>query len=393
MQLLSTAIFAALALSGAIYLLQAWCVWYQTRRKPKPAAAQPPVSILKPLCGRVEGLAENLESFARLRYPEYEIIFGLKSAGDEALAVARAFQTRHPELAVKIVIDERQFGFNPKVNNLVPMMVHARHDLLLISDDNVRVPPDYLRDTVAEMGADTGLVYNLICGVGGKRLGALLENLHLNSFIVGSVCFLHTLLRHPCVIGKSMLLRRSTLQEIGGLQYVRNALAEDYLLGRYYQRRGYRVALCRTPVYNVNLSWPVRSFWRRHVRWARMRFWIGTYRYAAEWLGNPVALALFAVLLQPGPHTLGVWFAVTFFKMLIDGLLARRLSSRVNLLPFLLTPLKDVLTALIWFAPLTGRTIRWREQKLVLSWGSRLRPHRKSTPAALLPHSSLPVLG
>ncbi|MCK6562649.1 glycosyltransferase [candidate division KSB1 bacterium] len=392
MQTIATALLAALVLSGLIYLIQAWCVLYQTRRKQQHTASLPPVSILKPLCGQVDGLAENLESFARLRYPEYEIIFGLKSAGDEAIAVARAFQARHPELPIKIVIDERQFGFNPKVNNLVPMMVHASYDLLLISDDNVRVPPDYLRDTVAEMTEGTGLVYNLICGLGGERLGSILENLHLNSFIAGSVCFLHTLLRHPCVIGKSMLLRRSTLQQTGGLQQVRNVLAEDYLLGRHYQRQGYRVALCRTPVCNFNVTWPLRSFWRRHVRWARMRFWIGTYRYAAEWLGNPLAIALAWSLVEPGWFSGGVFAGLAAAKSVADWLLARRLSPAVDFRHFLLMPVKDLLIALVWFAPFTSRTIRWREKKLVVGLGSKLRPHRENSGAGVLHHTSLPVL-
>ncbi len=392
MNLVVTILLVLLAVSSIVYLLQAFCVLRQTRRQPPAIASGEPVSILKPLCGQVEGLAENLESFARLRYPEYEIIFGLKSADDGALLIARDFQARHPELPVRIVIDERQFGYNPKINNLVPMMLHARHDLLLISDDNVRVSPTYLHETVARMTEGTGLVYNLICGIGGKRLGALLENLHLNSFIVGSVCFLHTLLRHPCVIGKSMLFRRSTLQQIGGLQHVRNVLAEDYLLGRYYQRQGYRVALCSQPVYTVNSRWPLANFWRRHVRWARMRFWIGTYRYVAEWLGNPVALAVLAFVMQRGGFTLGLLLAIVLTKMTSDWLLARRLSAQMKFPPFLLTPLKDVVMALIWFAPFTSRTIRWREKKLVLGWGSRLQLPRKSSEGLMLPHASLPVL-
>lgn len=392
MNILNDAIVALLSLSLLVYLLQGASLIYQTRRKKTVNSNREPVSILKPLCGKIDGLEENLESFARLQYPNFEIILGLKSASDSALPVAQAFKARHPGLPVKIVIDARRYGHNPKVNNLVPMMLHAAHDLVLISDDNVRVAPDYLSNTVAEMTAGTGLVYNLIHGTGARRLGAILENLHLNSFIAGSVCFLHTLLRHACVIGKSMLFRRSTLQEIGGLQEIRDVLAEDYLLGRYYQSRGYRVALCARAVENINSNWPISSFWKRHVRWAKMRFWIGTYRYASEWLGNPLPLALAGLILQPSLPASIAFVLFCFSKILADWLLAQRISRGVLLRHFLLTPLKDLLIAAIWFAPFVSRTILWREKKYLVGLGSKLRPYDAEGEATRHPHAPLPVL-
>lgn len=382
----------AVVAGAAIYLLQAACVFHHLRRKPRLAFAAEPVSILKPLCGDIEGLRENLESFAHLDYPRYEILLGVKSEQDSALPAARDFMRSHPHLPIRIVIDKREFGYNPKINNLIPMMVRARHDLILITDDNVRVSPDYLARTVSEMTAETGLVYNLIRGAGAKSLAAALENLHLNSFIIGSVCFLHKLLRHPCVIGKSMLMRRSTLQHNGGLPAVRNVLAEDYLLGRYFQKRGYRLALCSHAVTNVNQSWPLKKFLNRHMRWSKMRFWIGGYRYASEWLGNPVALAFVHLLINPGAAAALAMLLITTGKIFLDYVLAQKINAGMPLRYFLLTPLKDLLIAGLWFTPFCGRTVNWRGKEYYISRGSKLRARVKMFDLTDWQPDPLPVL-
>jgi ceramide glucosyltransferase len=350
------------------------------------------VSILKPLCGAFDGLAENLESFVRLNYPQFEILLGVKSSHDSALPVAREFQKRHPHLPINIVVNDQQFGWNPKMNNLVPMMRRAAHDLVLISDDNVRVEPNYLRDTAAEMTGHTGLVYNLILGAQAVSLGAILENLHLNSFIMGSMCFLQNALRHPCVIGKSMLFRRSTIQRIGGVEAVKNALAEDYLLGRYFQRHGYRVALSSHPINNINSDWPLRRFVNRHARWAKMRFWIGTYRYAAEWLGNPIAVSLIVFMLQPGWSTFGLSILISAAKAFLDWMASRKLAAEAPMWHYLLTPLKDILIGLIWFAPFLNRTIVWREKKFKLNYGSKLQPYEENQVREEIELDPLPAL-
>jgi len=388
-----TIALSLLAVSLLVYLVQFLCVFHHTRRQRLSSTAlAEPISIVKPLCGYIEGLEENLESFTLLNYPLYEIILGVKSPDDSALPAARAFQKRHPNLPIKIVINNRQYGYNPKVNNLVPMMTQAAHDLVLISDDNVRVEKNYLRDTVAEMSDSVGLVYNLIRGTGAAKLGAILENLHLNSFIAGSVCFLHKVMHHPCVIGKSMLFRRSALQRIGGFDAVRNVLAEDYLLGKYFQRRGYRVTLCSHGISNVNVNWSLRRFVSRHARWAKMRFWIGTYQYASEWLGNPVACAVIAFAMQPSFLFAALFAMIGVVKIILDRMIARRLGAKMPLQHFLLTPLKDLLIALIWFAPFINRTIRWREKKYTLGLGSRLWPFEEKQFEEATAIEPLPVL-
>ena len=177
----------------------------------------PPVSILKPLKGMDDQLEENLRSFCRLDYQDYEIIFCFTSEMDPALDIARRIMDDHPEVKMTCVIQENTECLNPKVNSLLEGYRRSAHPVVLISDSNVRVKPDYLAEigsTMVQSGA--GLVHNLIVGVKAGSIGSIFENLHLNSFVAGSVSFLERFLRMPCVVGKSMLMEMEALEGAGG---------------------------------------------------------------------------------------------------------------------------------------------------------------------------------
>ncbi|HKN18936.1 MAG TPA: glycosyltransferase, partial [Dissulfurispiraceae bacterium] len=169
----------------------------------------PPVSILKPLKGLDDNLYDNLLSFCNQDYPEYEIIFSLQSHNDPAYKVARKIREKCRDRNITIIVEESNSGLNPKVNNLLPAYKASRYEYILISDSNVLVDEKYLMEITSHIenpaeGRQIGLVSNIIKGVGGRSLGAVFENLHLNSFVMGSVCFLDKFLRMPCVVGKSM---------------------------------------------------------------------------------------------------------------------------------------------------------------------------------------------
>ncbi len=220
-----------------------------------------PVSILKPLKGLDDGLFDNLESFCNLDYPQYEIIFALQNQNDPAYKVVKKIKEKYPSHDITIVVEYCDEGLNPKVNNLIPAYKRAKYDLILISDSNVRVEKNYLTDISRHMDDRTvGLVSNMIRGVSGRSLGAVMENLHLNSFIVGSVCLLDKYLKMPCVVGKSMLMRKSDLDAIGGLIAVKDFLAEDYIIGERIHRLGKRVVLSSHLINNVNEYWNRKNF-------------------------------------------------------------------------------------------------------------------------------------
>src|SRR5215467_9605172 len=174
---------SGLGVSVLSYMIAAGAL-VRLRRRGRGAGVpgfSPPVSILKPLSGLDEGLEENLESFYRLDYPEYEIVFSFARREDPAFAVARMVADRHPEISSLFVVDAREPGGNAKVNRLAAGIRRARHRLLLLSDGNVRVRPDFLGRAVSWFsGSRVGLVSHIFRAVGARSLGSRLESLHLN---------------------------------------------------------------------------------------------------------------------------------------------------------------------------------------------------------------------
>ena len=351
-------------------------------RYPILSQSCPPISVIKPLKGLEDNLFGNLESFCVQDYPEYEVIFSLQDENDPAYKVVRKVKEKFPDKPISIVVERCHHGFNPKVNNLFSAYRHSRYSMILISDSNVMVDPHYLRTIAKPMDdPEVGLVCNLIKGVGGKTIGSIFENLHLNSFILGNICFLDKYLRIPCVVGKSMLMRKSDLEAVGGLASVKDVLAEDHFIGEKIRGQKQRVVISNYLIHNVNEYWNLRKFINRHVRWGKMRWKIGGMRYLLELTINPVFIAcLPLLLLGPTEKSLFVLALVCLIKILGDFYLGRSISTPTHPLLYLLSPIKDVLMGVLWFVPLTDDTVVWRGNRYVMGKDTRLSlcPERKA---------------
>ena len=339
-----------------------------------PSQSFPPISILKPLKGLEDNLFGNLESFCVQDYPEYEIIFSLQDENDPACKVARKVKEKFADKPISIVIERCRHGFNPKVNNLFSAYQLPRYPMILISDSNVMVDPYYLRTIVKPMeNPQVGLVCNLIKGIGGKTIGSIFENLHLNSFILGNICFLDKYLRIPCVVGKSMLMRRSDLEAIGGLSSVKDILAEDHFIGEKIRGQKQRVVISNYLINNVNEYWNLRKFINRHVRWGKMRWKIGGMKYLLELTINPVFTACLPLLLfGPTEKTLSLLTLVCLMKITGDFYLGRSISRPMHPFFYLLSPMKDLLIGLIWFVPFADDTVVWRGNRYLMGKDTRL---------------------
>lgn len=378
-------IFAGFALLGLIgYGFQIWSVRQtflsknkaENRLQPLAYCSDnyPPVSILKPLKGLDDNLFDNLASFCTLNYPEYEIIFSLQDYNDPAYKVARKIKDKYHEKNISIVVEKCDVGLNPKINNLIPAYNASRYDYVLISDSNIMVDKNYLKEIVKHMeDPDVGLVSNVIKGVGGRTIGSIFENLHLNSFIIGSVCFLDRFLKMPCVIGKSMLMRKGDLEAIGGLRAVKNVLAEDYVIGERVHKMGKKVILSNHAIYNVNEYWGIRRFLNRHTRWGKLRLRLGGIKYISELISNPVFMSFIGVLASEISR-ITVSFALFAALIKVFGDLYLRNITSTDSSPFvyILSPVKDLIIGIIWFVPLLSNRVMWRGNRYMIGKDSVL---------------------
>jgi ceramide glucosyltransferase len=324
---------------------------------PRDAFSRRRVSILKPVCGVDDDLERNLESFAALRGVDYEVIVSIADPGDAARPIAERVARRHGWTLVVGGDPAREHG-NRKVARLIAAMPHARGDVLFISDSNVRVEPDDVARTVAAFDDPrTGCVSNLFTGAGARSLGASIESLHLLSFVApGAV--IAAAAGVPCVVGKSMAIRRDVLAAIGGFEAFAGVLAEDQAIGLAVRAAGCDVVLSPVVVRNVTIARTLRRALDRQVRWNKIRFAFSKATYGAELLLFPLPCALLAALVHPAAWALPL--AALALRLLQVALLARATAAPLRLRELALVPLFDLLHFGAQFAPYADDRVTWR---------------------------------
>jgi len=361
----------------ATTLLGMASLYWVTRRPRKLADHTPPVTIFKPLKGVDEDLEANLRSFFNLDYPCFQLLFCVANPDDPAIEVVKRLLAEFPNHDASLIIGCPVFGLNPKVESLAAMDRYRKHGTILISDSNVKVRPEYLRETacyLAEPGV--GLVTNLFAGVGENQMGAVLENLQLNGFIAGGVAAA-SLLRITCVVGKSMLMPVRTLEAIGGFAAVRNLLAEDQVIGMRVRKAGYSIRLSHHVIENINQSREFTWFLNRHSRWYKIRRQLALPTFLIEPSGNLGTVGLVWALSGESGIAWGGLLVLVGLGLARDALQTRRLRGTFPKLRHLaLSPLKDLFLIPVWFDALVNQRVHWRGHRFLVGRFTRLRHAR-----------------
>jgi ceramide glucosyltransferase len=197
----------------------------------------------------------------------------------------------------------------------------------------------------------------------------------------------------PCVVGKSMLMRKADLEAIGGLSAFKDVLAEDYMIGKQMQALTKKVVLSTYLIRNINEYWGLRRFLNRHTRWGKLRWKIGGMSYLSELIGNPVFISMIPVLAwEPSRITVSFAMLMSCLKILGDLWIGRVIAREgtsdragesqaihpqfppMNPLWYFLSPLKDVLIGLMWFVPFLSNTVVWRGNRYIIGKDSLLSP-------------------
>jgi len=370
---ISSTIFLGLALAGA---------WHYLRASRSGEAVQdsyfPPVSVLKPVHGIEPALRENIESFFRQEYPDYEILIAAAEENDAALPVVREVCARYPHISSKVLVTGTPPWPNPPAYAFHCMTAISRHDILVTSDSDVRVGPNYLREVVAPLlDKKNGLV---TCLYRGKNLGGFwsaMDAIGMSVEMTAGVLVANLLEGMKFGLGPTIAVRKDALAKIGGYPAVGDYFSNDFAIGNFVAKAGYRVILSRYVIDHVVPHMTFRRMWERQVRWAkgtrdsRPKGHFGTGLIFAMPYGI-LGFASATLLGFPGLALLllGAALLNRLIECWVIGWKVVRDPQARNAV--WLYPVRDIFGFLVWCASYLSRRAVWRDSQYRLVEGGRI---------------------
>lgn len=346
-------------------------------RRPERAESYQPVTLLKPLKGEDSKTVECLESWFNQDYPApVQLLFGVASANDPVCATVGDLIRRHPRVDARLIVCNPLLGANAKVSSLCYLFRAAGHELIVVSDADVKVEKGFLKQlTPAFEAKRTGLVNCFYALAGARNLPTRWEALAVNADFWSQVLQGLSLKEMDFALGAVMATRKSALEKIGGFEALLDYLADDYQLGNRIARAGFKLKLCRTPVecHSDQQSW--QEAWNHQLRWARTIRVCQPLPYFFSILSNATVWPVLWLAFAPSPISGGTLMLALVLRWITAATNYSRLYKKEGEPnPFWLAPFKDLLQFAIWALSFVGNKITWRGQVFRVSAGGKLTP-------------------
>lgn len=405
-------ILGSLALLSLALLLWQWLAArrFPLHQRVTDTSFAPAVSLLKPLKGCDAATEDCLRSWFSQDYAgEIQILFAVVSLEDPVCAVVQKLTKEFPQRDAQLIVVSEFVGANAKVSKLVELEKLAKHEIIVVSDADVRVPADFLANVVqplrkveskkqkveidqglltsAATEKEVGLVNCFYRLANPQTLAMQWEAIAINADFWSQVLQSKTLKPLDFALGAVMVTRRRNLEEIGGFKALADCLADDYQLGNRIAKRGHEIVI--SPVvaecWDPPMDW--RAVWKHQLRWARTIRVSQPVPYFFSILSNAgfwalICLAFGALQISgyeiPNDHESAMHGSLYVIRMpdlfLIGGvsiliriMVAFSLQSRLtqsikSIFYYWLVPFKDVLQFAIWLGAFAGNNIEWRGQ-------------------------------
>jgi len=347
-----------------------------TRESGRALDSSPAVSLLKPVRGVDFGSYENFASFCRQEYGDYEILFGVGDNADPAVPLIQRVIAEFPHRRIRLFIGAEQIGANRKVNMLARIATEAQHEILVLTDGDVRVAPNYLRQVVTPLvDSKVGAVTSFYRGIAETNLGAELEAVGAASDFFAGVLMANWMEGITFGLGASIVTTKEWVAKIGGFPAIADMLADDYELGNRIAKAGGKIVLSRETVWTMYPAQTARSFWQHQLRWARTVRLCRPLSFAGLIVTHGLPWAVLAALIAPAPWIGAIYLAAYVILRLMmawtvgvwgvrDDVLRRRLW---------LVPLRDAIHFAVWLASFASNRIHWGGKEYTIR-GGRLIP-------------------
>ena len=388
--LLAIAIVGTITSTAYLLLIIAGVVRFARRRREllNGPTYTPPVSVLKPVHGLEPNLRENLESFFRQDYPDFELIFCARHEDDAALQTARQLSEKYPAVNVRILTSGEPPWTNAKLYSLEKMWGQAAHDVLVISDSDVRVSPDYLREIIKPFVKPTvGMTTCIFRGSPAGGFWTDLEALGYSVEMTSGVVVADLLEGMKFALGPTMVVRRECLEALGGFGFMADYCADDYILGNRVAESGMEVVLSHHSIDHMVFHHSFLSSMRHQVRWMRST----RFSRPKGHLGTVLTYAMpFGVLglvagWASGHPKLGIALLfAAFANRVIQSVFAGYIVAGDNkaLTRAWLYPVRDLLGAFLWLGSYLRAEIDWRGEKYCLTTAGKMLRARPTSASA-----------
>jgi ceramide glucosyltransferase len=336
----------------------------------------PPVSVLKPVHGLEAQLKENIESFFQQNYPAYEVLFATDSANDPALEVVREVCARYPHIPSRALVIDAQWP-NPVVQAFHSMTEAAAHEILVTTDSDVEVTPNYLREVVTPLlDPQVGMV---TCVYRGKNVAGFFSGLTaigMSVEMTAGVLVANLLEGMKFGLGPTTVVRKDSLASIGGYAALKDYMAYDFSIGNLIAKAGYKVVLSGHVIDHVVNQKSFVRMWQNQLRWAQ------TTRYSRPkgHFGTGLIFAMpYGLLGFLAAALLGHWgiglllLGLAVINRMAEAWLVGWVvvrDPRVRRTPWLY-PLRDLLGFVVWFASYLKLRYVWRDSRFELK-GARI---------------------
>jgi ceramide glucosyltransferase len=365
--------------SSTLFLALVFAGYWKFRRdgnRAKQALLQvkefPPVSVLKPVHGMEAQLDKNIESFFLQDYPSFEILAAADKENDAGLEVVRAVGAGYPNIPSRTLVTGNPPWPNPPAYSFYLMTEIAREEILVTSDSDVEVAPNYLKEVVAPLlDPKVGMV---TCVYRGKNVAGFwsgLTALGMSVEMTAGVLVANLFEGIKFGLGPTIAVKKEALQTIGGYEVLGHYFANDYMIGNLIDKAGFRVVLSQHPINHVVNQRNFRKMWENQLRWAKST----RYSRPKGHLGSGLIYAMpFGVLGLLSAALLGMpligvaLFGAAVLNRMVESWLVgwKVVGDPVAKKHLWLYPIRDLLGFIVWAASYTAARSVWRDERYEL---------------------------
>jgi ceramide glucosyltransferase len=321
-----------------------------------------PASLLKPVHGVDFASRINFESFCRQNYPNYEILFCVNDMEDPAVPVLRQVIEDFPQCSIRILSGAPKIGSNQKVNNLALLAREAKHEIIVQSDGDVRVSPDYLKNVVAEFAdKSVGVVSCFYRGIAERNFWAEVEAVGAASDFFAGALVANLPGQVTFALGASVATTKTWLAKIGGYEALADLLADDYEIGNRVHKAGGKVLLSREAVWTMYPAQTLKSFWEHQVRWARTVRMVRPASFFGLVVTHGLPWCVLAAAVAPsawvGAGFLGAYLVLRLLMAWVVGVWG--VGDEVLRRKLWLVPVRDAIHFAVWLAGFASNMVTW----------------------------------